>query len=112
MRTLARGSVLLIVCASSFGVMAAPLDDAARARVYATLGETLTQYDADLSNATLTPRGTVLLPGYVQEAWRHPTKPVLYVAWSNGGPLYAVPGGAAPPAATRSGITSVAIDPT
>jgi 6-phosphogluconolactonase len=78
--------------------------------VYASVGAELAQYEADSGGATLTARSTVTLPGYVQEAWRHPSKPVLYVAWSNGGPLYATATGGAPPAATRSGITTFAID--
>jgi 6-phosphogluconolactonase len=76
----------------------------------ASVGARLATYDADADAATLVERGAVTLPGYVQEAWVHPSKPVLFVAWSNGGALYAtIPGGPAP-TATRSGITAFGID--
>jgi 6-phosphogluconolactonase (cycloisomerase 2 family) len=80
--------------------------------LYASVGPRLLQYQVDADSATLVERGSITLPGYVQEAWAHPSKPVLYVAWSNGGALYAPPqnGTARPP--TASGITAFRIDAT
>jgi 6-phosphogluconolactonase len=78
-----------------------------RSAVYASVGADLTQYDVDVEHASLTPRKSVALPGYVQEAWRHPSKPVLYVAWSTGGPSYA---GAPGASGSRHGITAFTID--
>jgi len=77
--------------------------------LYASVGPRLMTYDANADAATLVERGSVTLPGYVQEAWAHPSKRVLYVAWSNGGALYPSQGGAAR-AATESGITAFRID--
>lgn len=53
--------------------------------LYAAIGPRLTQYDMDVESATLTERGTITLPVGVQYAWRHATKPFLYVACSDGG---------------------------
>jgi 6-phosphogluconolactonase len=87
---------------------AAPVER--RAMVYASVGAELAQYEPDIAAGTLIKRGAVTLPGYVQEAWRHPSKGILYVAWSNGGALYpTLPNGAARPA-TMSGVTAFAID--
>src|SRR6186997_1360105 len=73
--------------------------------VYASLGSELIQYDVDVEHATLTKRGSVMLPANVQEAWRHPSKPILYMAWSDRGP------GAGSPAGNHHGLTTFAIDP-
>jgi len=72
--------------------------------LFAGLGSELIQYDVDVEHATLTKRGSVMLPANVQEAWRHPSKPVLYVAWSDRGP------GAGSPAGSHHGLTAFAID--
>ena len=72
--------------------------------LFAGLGPELIQYDVDVDRATLTKRGSVMLPANVQEAWRHPSKPILYVAWSDRGP------GAGQPGGTRHGLTAFAID--
>jgi 6-phosphogluconolactonase len=103
---------LLVGFHGFFARTSAILAAGTRVTVYASVGAELVQYEADVPTATLIKRGSVTLPGYVQEAWRHPSKPVLYVGWSNGGPLYANPSGAQAHAATRSGITAFAIDPT
>jgi 6-phosphogluconolactonase len=110
MRSMGRSLLAVLVSAHVLLVWTPALNGAGRVMLYASVGAELTHYEPDTGSATLTAHGTVTLPGYVQEAWRHPSKPVLYVAWSNGGPLYATATGAPPPAATRSGITSFAID--
>jgi len=55
------------------------------APVYAAVGPELTHYDLDVTSATLTKRLTTILPENVQEAWPHPSRRLLYVAWSDGG---------------------------
>lgn len=54
--------------------------------VYASVGARLTQFDLDVDAVALAERGTVTLPAGVQYAWRHATKPFIYVACSDGGP--------------------------
>src|SRR5215510_3922229 len=61
----------------------------ARVAVYATVGEELITFSADIERATLTRQSSIMLPGFVQEAWVSPSGPFLYVAWSNGGASYA-----------------------
>jgi 6-phosphogluconolactonase (cycloisomerase 2 family) len=85
---------------------------AQRSAMYASVGAELTQYDVDVDKAMLTPRAAVTLPGYVQEAWPHPSKPLLYVAWSTGGPSYSAVPGASGPAGSRHGITTFTVDQT
>lgn len=53
---------------------------------YASIGPTLTRYEADLANATLTAKQSLNLTLDIQYAWRHPERPIFYVAISNGGP--------------------------
>src|SRR5260370_2581726 len=57
-----------------------------RVVLYAAVGAELTQYDVDLDGAALVKRRSMTLPANIQEAWSHPSKRYLYVAWSNGGP--------------------------
>jgi 6-phosphogluconolactonase len=51
--------------------------------LYAAAGPELVQYDVDMATAALTKRATVKLPAPVQEGWAHPSKPILYVTWSD-----------------------------
>jgi len=51
--------------------------------LYANVGPELTQYDVDVTAATLTKRGTVTLPANVQYAWPHTSRRHLYVASSD-----------------------------
>ena len=82
-----------------------------KAALYAAVGAELIQYDVDVKTATLTRRGSVTLPANVQYAWRHPSSPYFYVAWSNGGASYVgARGGTAGPAGTRHGVTTFRID--
>jgi 6-phosphogluconolactonase len=53
---------------------------------YASTGPDLTLYDVDIEGASLTKRGTTALPESIQYAWPHPSRPILYVVSSNGGP--------------------------
>jgi len=54
--------------------------------LYANVGPELTQYDLDVTAATLTRRGTVTLPANVQYAWPHASRRYLYVATSDSVP--------------------------
>ena len=60
-----------------------------RVAVYASVGEELITFSADVARGTLTRQSSMMLPGFVQEAWVSPSGPFLYVAWSNGGASYA-----------------------
>ena len=81
-----------------------------KAVLYAAVGAELTQYDIDAGNAALIKRGSVTLPANIQEAWQHPSKKFLYVAWSNGGASNATSGGVTP-SGDQHGITAFRIDP-
>ncbi len=50
---------------------------------FQSAGERLTQWDVDVEAATLTPRGSVLLPSNVQYVWPHPSRQYLYVSTSD-----------------------------
>ncbi|PWU06788.1 MAG: 3-carboxymuconate cyclase [Terriglobia bacterium] len=78
--------------------------------LYAAVGSELIQYDVDLENGTLTRGRSVSLPANIQEAWTHPSKKFLYVAWSNGGASYSARGGATP-AGDSHGISAYRVDP-
>lgn len=67
--------------------------------LYASVGPALTHYELDAVMATLTKRSSVTLPQNVQYAWPHPSRRVLYVAWSDG------VGG------NQHGVTVFSIDP-
>ncbi len=83
----------------------------AKTVLYAAVGAELTEYDLDPASATLTRRTSVTLPANVQEAWQHPSRKYLYVAWSSGGASYTSIGGATPKN-DRHGITAFRIDST
>ena len=53
--------------------------------LYASVGAELTQYDVDVSAATLTRGGSIELPANVQYVWPHASRRFLYAATSNGG---------------------------
>lgn len=72
--------------------------------LYAAVGPELVQYDVDIEHATLTRRGSVMLPANVQEASAHPSKPYLYVVWSDRGAA------GVPASGSQHGLTAFAID--
>ncbi|MBL8215578.1 MAG: beta-propeller fold lactonase family protein [Bryobacterales bacterium] len=64
--------------------LALPLAAQTRPQVlHAALGPELSTYKLDVNAATLEKISAVTLPENVQEAWPHPTRRYLYVAWSN-----------------------------
>jgi 6-phosphogluconolactonase (cycloisomerase 2 family) len=83
---------------------------AARVAVYASVGEELLTFNADIASASLTRTSSIMLPGFVQEAWVSPSGPFLYVAWSNGGASYN--GSGVDPVGDKHGITAFRVDST
>jgi len=59
----------------------------AKAVFYQSIGPELARYDIDIEGTALTRRDAVSTPGAnVQYVWPHPSKKVLYVVSSDGGP--------------------------
>src|SRR5689334_383782 len=83
---------------------------AARVAVYASVGEELIQFAVDVEHASLSRQSSLMLPGFVQEAWASPSTPFLYVAWSNGGASYN--GTGVTPVGDKHGITAFRVDST
>ncbi|MBL8178242.1 MAG: beta-propeller fold lactonase family protein [Bryobacterales bacterium] len=54
-----------------------------RVALHATSGPELSWFAVDVAGARLQRQGSVTLPENVQEAWPHPSRQFLYVAWSN-----------------------------
>ncbi len=105
MTSLARYGLVLVFSLLASSAIAQPQ----RVALYASVGAELSQYDVNVDDATLTKRTSVTLPANVQYAWPHPAKQILYVAWSNGGPVGA--GSAPPPSGSQHGVTAFRIDP-
>ena len=72
------------------------------------MGEELITFGVDAERASLTRRSSLMLPGFVQEAWASASGTFLYVAWSNGGSSYTNSG--VEPRGDRHGITAFRID--
>jgi 6-phosphogluconolactonase (cycloisomerase 2 family) len=89
---------------------AQPKAPAGRTVLYAAVGAELIQYDVDMASGSLTRRGSVTAPAIIQEAWTHPSRKFLYVAWSTGGPGAPTPG-AADPSQNSHGVSAYRIDP-
>jgi hypothetical protein len=74
--------MFVLIAIATMPLVAAPLDQAtdrsARVALYASVGEELIGYSVDLERATLTRQSSVMLPGFVQEAWASPSKGFLY----------------------------------
>jgi 6-phosphogluconolactonase (cycloisomerase 2 family) len=79
-----------------------------RLALYAGVGEELITFGVDVEHATLTRQSSLLLPGFVQEAWVSPAGTFFYVAWSNGGSSYT--GSGVEPRGDRHGITAFRVD--
>lgn len=75
------------------------------AALYASVGEELIRYAADVRAAKLVRRESVLLPALVQEGWLHPSGRYLYIAWSNRGTAEAKSTG------EKSGVTAFTVGP-
>ncbi len=106
-RVLCSGSILFAVLASALLAGKTPEK---KVVLYASVGTGLIQYDFDPGKATLIQRGSVTLPANIQEAWAHPSRKYLYVAWSNGGASY-TPDGRGTPKGDMHGMSVFRIDP-
>src|SRR5512141_3218822 len=106
MTSLARRRLVLVLSflGASLTHAQTPAAKPTRVALYASVGAELTQYDVNVDSAALTKRASVTLPANVQYAWPHPSKQLLYVAWSNGGPVGA--GSAPPPSGNQHGVTA------
>jgi 6-phosphogluconolactonase (cycloisomerase 2 family) len=82
---------------------------AGRIVLYAAVGAELTWYDIDADKGVMNRRGSIQAPANVQEAWKHPSKDFLYVAWSNGGSSY-TGGGGTGPVGDKHGVSAYRID--
>ena len=100
MRLLPFSTVLMLIAAGAHAQSPASAAGGKLA-LYAAAGPELTAYKVDVESATLVKQASVTLPQNVQEAWPHPSRRYLYVAWSNN-----VPG-----AEGRHGVTAFRIDP-
>jgi 6-phosphogluconolactonase len=85
-----------------------PADAPPRVALYAGVGEELITFRVDVERATLTRQSSLMLPGFIQEAWASPSGAFLYVAWSNGGSSYA--GSGVEPRGDQHGITAFHVD--
>jgi len=79
---------------------AGPITSAA---FYNAVGPTLTCWQPEIGAAALTRKDSVTLPALIQYVWRHPAKPVLYVASSNFVPMGGADG--------KHHLTALRIDP-
>src|SRR5271165_1573744 len=75
------------------------------AALYASVGEELIEYSADVPAAKLVRLASISLPASVQEGWLHPSGRYLYVAWSNRGTSDAKANG------EKSGVTAFRVRP-
>ena len=111
LRTLNLG---LLLAGAAVALAAAAANQSAsgsgKVAIYASVGEELTTFTADVDRATLTKQSSMMLPGFVQEAWVSSSGPILYVAWSNGGASYA--GTGVTPVGDKHGITAFRVDST
>jgi len=85
-----------------------PADRPTSVALYAGMGEELITFEVDVELATLTRQSSLMLPGFVQEAWASPGGAFLYVAWSNGGSSYT--GSGVEPRGDQHGITVFGVD--
>ena len=108
-----RGRLLVLLIAIATSPFAALMtgqvtNRSSNVALYASVGEELITFGVDLERATLTRQSSMMLPGFVQEAWTSPSSPFLYVAWSNGGASYAGTGVA--PRGDQHGVTAFRVD--
>ncbi|PYR64603.1 MAG: hypothetical protein DMF88_22685, partial [Acidobacteria bacterium] len=90
------------------GALGSSIGRSPRVALYASVGEELIPFSVDVEKATLTRRPSIMLPGFVQEAWASPSSRFLYVAWSNGGASYA--GAGVQPRGDQHGVTAFRVD--
>jgi 6-phosphogluconolactonase len=101
------GTTIAAMCLAGVSAQR-PVDTPSRVALYAGMGEELITFSIDVERATLGRQSSLMLPGFVQEAWASPGGTFLYVAWSNGGSSYA--GSGVEPRGDRHGITAFRVD--
>jgi 6-phosphogluconolactonase len=106
-RTCGLGVLVAIAVISVVAANQAP-NGSSKVAVYASVGEELIALSADVEHGTLTRQSSLMLPGFVQEAWVSSSGPTLYVAWSNGGASYN--GSGVTPVGDKHGITAFRVD--
>jgi 6-phosphogluconolactonase (cycloisomerase 2 family) len=94
-------SLFLTLTATVVQAQAPASGPRSKVALYAATGPELATYNLAIEAASLSKQATVTLPQNVQEAWPHPSRSYLYVAWSNN-----LRG-----AAGRHGVTAFRIDP-
>jgi 6-phosphogluconolactonase len=104
---LGMGTTIAAMCLAAVSAQL-PADAPTRVALYAGVGEELITFGVDVERATLTRESSLMLPGFVQEAWASPRGTFLYVAWSNSGASYA--GSGVEPRGDRHGITAFRAD--
>jgi 6-phosphogluconolactonase (cycloisomerase 2 family) len=102
------GTTIAAMCLAVVVSAQLPADAPARVALYASVGEELMTFGVDVERATLTRQSSLMLPGFVQEAWASSPAGVLYVAWSNGGSSYN--GSGVEPRGDQHGITAFRAD--
>jgi 6-phosphogluconolactonase (cycloisomerase 2 family) len=108
LETAARLGVWTAIVAMSVGAVSA--QGPAKVAEYASVGEELIAFQVDIDRATLARQASVVLPGFVQEAWASSSGAFLYVAWSNGGSSYN--GSGVAPRGDQHGVTAFRVDST
>lgn len=104
---------MLLVALATVPLLALPVEQAdnrsGKVALYAAVGEELITFSVDVGKATLARQSSLMLPGFVQEAWASPSTPFVYVAWSNGGTSYNGSGVTA--RGDKHGVTAFRVDP-
>ena len=101
------GTTIAAMCLAAVSAQL-PGDAPTTVALYAGVGEELITFGVDVERATLTRQSSLMLPGFVQEAWASPNHAFLYVAWSNGGSSYT--GSGVEPRGDQHGITAFRVD--
>jgi 6-phosphogluconolactonase (cycloisomerase 2 family) len=105
-----RIGIAITIAAMWLAAVSAQRPSGAQASIalYAGVGEELITFVLDVERAALSRQSSLMLPGFVQEAWSSPDGAFLYVAWSNGGSSYQ--GSGIEPRGDQHGITAFHVD--
>ena len=81
-RTFAAVTLIAITAGIAIGQAQGPV--AGRLVLFASVGDQLTRYEVNVTDATLAKKDAITLPEAVQYVWTASSKKFVYVAWSNG----------------------------
>jgi 6-phosphogluconolactonase (cycloisomerase 2 family) len=101
------GTTIAAMCLAAVSAQL-PADAPTKVALHASVGEELITFGVDVERAMLTRQSSLMLPGFVQEAWASPGGTFLYIAWSNGGSSYN--GSGVEPRGDQHGITAFRVD--